>query len=106
MDGGDRAGYKQNSRVVDALFIGADTGATEVYQSSDYNTNGWAEMVVVSSGAQISTITAPGLEGSTKITSETTWVTNAVLACNQITGFKLSSDSSGGAVILYDKVIL
>jgi len=106
MDGGDRAGYKQISHVVEALYIGPDTGATKVYQSSAYNQSGWAEIRVISSGAQISAITAPGLEGSSNITSATTWEKGAILVCNQITQFKLSSDSSGGAVILYDKVIL
>ncbi len=106
MDGGDWAGYKQISNVVDALYIGPDTGATAVYSASDYNDAGWAKMMVVSSGAQISAITAPGLEGSSKITSKTTWEKGAVLACSQITEIKLTSKSSHGAVVMYDKVLL
>ncbi len=106
MDGGDRAGYKQIANVVDAIFIGPTDGTKTTYKSSDYNENGWSRIKVISSGAVFNYITAPGLERSTEITSGTTWVRGAEIECNQITRIKLSTKTTGHAVIAFDKVIL
>lgn len=108
MDGGDRAGYKQMSGVVDAIFVGPSTGDTDDVQSTDYTVfadTGWAEIEVISSGANFAFVTAPGLVNSSKITSATTYLKGAKIVCNQITGFKLSSDSTGHAVIARKKVL-
>ena len=109
MTGGDRAGYKQISGLVDTLFIGPSTGSTDVIQSTDYTNfadNGWHKLVVISSGAVFASITAPGMAGSSNIDSATTWEKGAEIACNQITAFKLSSKTTNHAVMAYGKVLL
>lgn len=107
-DGLDRAGYKQIAGVVDAILIGPSTGSTAYTQSSDYTQfkQGWSELEVVSSGAAFAGITAAGLVGSSKITSGTTYLKGAKIACNRITAVKLSCDSTGHAVIARAKVLL
>jgi len=109
MDGGDRAGYKQISGVVDAILIGPSTGSTDITQSTAYPVfadNGWSEIEVISSKAAFAVITAPGLIGSSKFTSGTSWSMGARIRCNSITGIKLSSDSTRHAVIAFKKVLL
>jgi hypothetical protein len=62
--------------------------------------------VVISTKAVFAGITAPGLTGSSKITSGTTIALGAVRACNSITAIKLSSDSTGHMVLAHNKVLL
>lgn len=102
MDGGDRAGYKQISRVVEAVLIGPSTGSTD-YTSA---TGEWGEIYVLSSKVNFAGVTAAGLINSSKITSATTWLHQTVFACNGITAIKISSGTSGRSVIAYKKVLL
>lgn len=99
-DGLDRAGYKQVAGTVDAILIGPSTGST------DWTSGKWAEIEVISSKACFAGITAAGLSGSSKITSGTSWTRGARIRCNEITAIKLSSDSTGHAVIAFNKVLL
>ena len=98
-DGLDRAGHKQVSGCVDAILIGPSTGST------DWTSGSWAEVEVISTKAVFAGITAPGLVGSSKITSGTSWTMGARIRCNHITAIKLSSDSTGHAVIAFNKVL-
>lgn len=100
MDGGDRAGYKQISRAVDATFIGPSTGSTE-YTSGD-----WTRIQVVSSKAVFAGITAPGIANSSKITSGTSWDKGVEIGGSQITAIKLSSQTTGHAVLAYKRILL
>ena len=99
-DGGHRAAAKQISDVVDAILIGPSTGSTAAVTGS------WCRIRVISSGAVFASITAPGLTGSSKVTSGTTWGNGTVIACSHITSIKLSSKTTRHAVIAYNKVLL
>ena len=105
-NGMDRAGYKQGAGVVDAILIGPSTGSTDGVNSSDYNSNGWCQIRVISSKAVFAAITAPGMTNSSKFTSGTSWNQDAIISCNQITYIKLSCKTTGHAVIAYDKILL
>jgi hypothetical protein len=95
-----RDAYKQIAGCVDAILIGPSTGST------DYTSGSWSEIEVISSKAVFAGITAPGLTGSSKITSGTSWAMGARIRCSHITAIKLSSDSTGHAVIALNKVLL
>lgn len=96
-DGGHRAGYKQVAMAVDAVFI-TDTMGTV---SGD-----WVDFVVVSSEVQLASVVAPGLDGTTLITSGTTWLKGAVFACSKITSIKISAKSSNTAVIAHKRILI
>ena len=104
MDGGDRAGYKQVAGTVDVTLVGPSTGSTAV-TTCPY-ANGWSKLTVLSSKAAIASITAAGLINSSKITSGTSLLQNAVIACSKITAVKLSCDSTGHMILLEQKVLL
>ena len=97
MDGGDRAGYKQIAKAVDATFITDTMGAV---------TGSWADFVVISSQVQLASVVAPGLAGATMISSGTTWEKGAVFACSNITSIKISAKSSNTAVIAHKRILL
>jgi len=99
MDGGDRAGYKQISGCIMASLVGPSTGST------DWTSGDWADIEVISSAACFAGIVAPGLTGSSKITSATSFPMGSKIACNNITQVKLSSDSTGHCVILHNRAI-
>lgn len=100
----DHAGYLQNSNAVDAVLIGPSTGSTAATTCA--YAQGWYRVEVISSGAVFAGITAPGLTGSSKITSGTTYLKNAAITCSKITSVKLSCDSTGHAVIAFTRTIL
>ncbi len=97
MDGGDRAGYKQISDVVDATLITDTDGAV---------TGDWINFVVISSEVQIASIVAPGMDGASEITSGTTWLKGAKFACSQITSLKISVKSSNTAILAHKRVLI
>jgi len=97
MDGGDRAGYKQISKAVDAVLITDTMGAV---------TGDWADFVVISSEVQLSSVIAPGLTYSSQINSGTTWIKGAEFTCSQITSIKISVKSSNTAVIAHKRILL
>ena len=107
-DGLSRAGYKQISNVVQAIIIGPSVGADteEVYNSSDYNKNGWAKIRVLSSKAVFKSITAPGIDRSSVITSATSYIMGAEIEGNGITQIILSSKTSNHMVMAFDKILL
>ena len=96
-DGLDRAGYKQIAKSVDAVLITDTMGAV---------TGDFVDFVVISSEVQLTGITAPGMSGSSLITSGTTWEKGAVFACSQITSIQISAKSSNTAVIAHKRVLL
>jgi len=100
----DRAGYKQISHNVEAIFVGPTTGSTA--ETTALTKNGYACIKVISSRAVFASITAPGLTNSSKITSATSFLQNAEIECNQITAFKLSCDTTGHMVTAFNKVLL
>jgi hypothetical protein len=100
MDGGDRAGYKQISKAVDATLIGPSTGST-TYTSGD-----WSMIQVVSSKAVFAGITAPGMTNSSKISSATSWDKGVEIGCSKITAIKLSSKTTDHAVLAYNRILL
>ena len=97
MDGGDRAGYKQISKAVDAVLITDTMGAT---------TGDFVDFVVISSEVQLTSVIAPGLDGASMINSGTTWVRGAEFSCSQITSIYISAKSSNTAVIAHKRVLL
>jgi hypothetical protein len=97
MDGGDRAGYKQIAGSVDATFITDTMGA---------KTGDWVDFVVISSQVQLASVVAPGLAGSSFITSLTTWEKGAIFSCSQITSIKISAKSSNTAVIAHKRILI
>ena len=96
-DGMDRAGYKQISGAVDSILITDTMGAV---------TGDWVDFEVVSSQVQLAGITAPGLAGSSLITSLTTWEKGAKFRCSQITAIQISAKSSNTAVIAHERILL
>jgi len=64
MDGGDRAGYKQISKNVDAIIISSTSGAT---------TGRWTGLEVLTTQAVFVGITAAGISNSSLITSATSY---------------------------------
>ena len=99
-DGLDRAGYKQVARCVDAILIGPSAGSTA------YTCGTWAMIEVVSSVAIFAGITAPGLTNAANITSGTTFLQGAIIACSKITQIKLSSDATDNMVIAFNRILL
>jgi hypothetical protein len=100
MDGGDRAGYKQISWAADAILVGPTTGST------DYTSGDWTRLLVLSSDAQFAGIVAPGLVGSSRITSADTFDHMTVIPASRITSFKLASGTSGQMVIAYNRILI
>ena len=105
-DGLSRAGYKQISNVVQAIFIGPSDGAKTTYKSSDYNKSGWAKIVVISSKAVFKAITAPGIDRSSVVTSATSYLQGAEISGNGITRIALSTQTTGHLVQAFDKILL
>ena len=99
MDGGDRAGFMQNSDAVDSVLITTTMGAATA-------TGAWYKVEVISTEAIFKSITAPGLTNASLITSGTTYAQNAVFACSKITALELSTDLAAGKVIAHKKVLL
>ena len=101
MDGGDRAGYKQISRNVDATLITSTMGNTTAPRP-------WAYFEVVSSKAAIALVSAAGVTGSSLITSGTSFSMGAIIGggAKGITDMGLSTDSTGHAVMAYEMVLL
>ena len=97
MDGGDRAGYKQIAKAVDAKLITDTMGA---------QTGDWVDFVVVSSEVQLASVIAPGMAGASVINSGTTWIKGAEFACSQITSIKISVKSSNTAVVAHKRVLI
>jgi len=95
MDGGDRAGYKQVSGNVDAVYITSTMGAASA-------TNAWADIEVVSDGAQIKSITAAGLINASKISSGTTWPKGTIFSCSKITKVQIATGEANtvGAALI------
>lgn len=99
-DGGHRAAARQISDMVDAIFIGPSTGSTAAVAGD------WCKIRVISSKAVFASITAPGLVGSSKFTSGTSWAHGTEITCSQITAIKISSNTTNHAVIAYTRVLL
>ena len=99
MDGGDRAGFMQTAKDVDAVLITTTMGACSA-------TGAWVDFEVVSSEALIKSLTAPGLVNASLIDSGTTYAQNAVFACSKITVIQLATGIAEGQVIAHKKVLL
>jgi hypothetical protein len=96
-DGGHRAGYKQVAENVDAVFITSTSGAV---------TGDWAKLVVMSTEVQLESLTAPGMTGSSLVTSGDTYERGQYFACGQITGVKISDNDSHGLLLAYKRILL
>ena len=99
MDGGDRAGFMQNSDAVDSVLITSTMGAASA-------TGAWYKVEVISTEAIFKSLTAPGLANYALIDSGTTYAQNAVFVCSKITALELSTDLAAGKVIAHKKVLL
>ena len=103
-DGGHRAGYMQVSHAVDADFIGPST------KSTDYTTcpvaQGWTRIEILSTSGIFAGITAEGLNGSSNITSDSTFAQYWNLECSKITAIKFTSETSGFMAIAHQRVLL
>lgn len=99
MDGGDRSGYKQISKSVDACLITTTMGACSA-------TREWVDFEIISTEALIVGITAPGLVNASLIDTGTTYARGAVFACSKITVIELSTKLAAGKVIAHNKVLI
>lgn len=103
-DGLHHAGYKQISKSVDADFIGPSTKSTAA--TTCPTAAGWVDVEILSTDAQFAAITAPGLVGSSNITSETTFAKYWTLSCSKITAIKFTSETSGFMAICHRRVLI
>jgi len=99
MDGGDRAGYKQISKNVDAVIITSTMGAASA-------TIAWGGFEVISSAAAVTIITAPGITNSSLLTTAPTLPKGTFIGGGNITEVKLSANSTGHKIMAYEKVVL
>jgi len=99
MDGGDRAGYKQISKNVQARIITSTMSAAVV-------TGDWCGFEVISSAAAIRTVVAAGITGSSLITSGTSYPLGTYFGGAKITGLRLSTKSTGHKLIAYDRILI
>jgi hypothetical protein len=99
MDGGDRAGFMQAARDVDAVLITSTMGKCSA-------TGAWVDFEVISSEVLIKAVTAPGLVNASLLDSGTTFAQNAVFACSKITMIQLATGIAEGKVIAHKKVLL
>lgn len=102
-DGLAYAGYLQVSKAVDSDLIGPSTKSTAA--TTCPVSAGWYEMEVLSTAAVFAGITAPGLAGSSNITSESTFAQYWKLNCSKITAVKFTSETSGFMAILHRRVV-
>ena len=106
MDGGDRAGYKQISKNVDAIIITSTMGETTC-DTGDTN-KGWIGCEVISSKCAFAGITAAGITNASLITSGTSYNLGAWIGGGGtgIQKIKISTKSTGHRVIAYKQVLL
>lgn len=101
MDGGDRSGYLTIAGMTDSILITDTMGNTTCPVAQ-----GWGAFEVISSEVQLAAVTAPGMTGSSLITSGTTWLKGAYFACSKITAIQVSAKSSNTAVIAHQRMLL
>lgn len=101
MEGGDRAGYKQISRDVDAVVITSTMGATTMPWNP-----GAAYFEVISSEAAIALVTSDGISNSSLISSGTALPQGSIVGGGPITGITISGDSTGHKVMAYRRILL
>jgi hypothetical protein len=106
MDGGDRAGYMQISKNTQATIITSTGYPLAVTGDTSYTSGDWCGFEVISSGAAIAGIVAPGITGSSLITSATTYPLGTYIGGRQITAIKISTKSTGHKVMAYERVLL
>jgi hypothetical protein len=99
MDGGDRAGYKQIADAVDSKVITSTMSAGSV-------TGDWTGFDVISSYAAVAAIIAPGLAGSSLISSGRPLLLGAKIRCSKMTGIRLSVKSTGHKVIAHNRILI
>jgi len=99
MDGGDRAGYKQVAKAVDAVLITTTMGACSA-------TEQWVDFEIISTEALIKGITAAGLKNAALIDTGTTYARGAVFACSKITMIELSTKLAAGKVIAHNRILI
>jgi hypothetical protein len=99
MDGGDRAGYKQISRNVDATIITST-------MSGAVTTGSWYGFEVISSYAAVAAVNASGITNSSLLTSAYALPLGAFVGGGLTTGLRLSAKSTGHKIIAYKKVLL
>ena len=99
MDGGDRAGYKEIAKSVDATLIAATTGISPC-------TGDWVSFEIVSTAAIIKSITAPGMTNSSLITTAESHPQGTVFACSKITVIDLSTKLPTGKAIAHKRILI
>lgn len=99
MDGGDRAGYKQISKNVDARVITST-------MAGGVTTGDWYGFEVISSNAAVALVQASGITGSSLITSAYPLVQGVFVGGGKTTGLRLSTKSTGHKIIAYNRVLL
>ena len=104
MDGGDRSGYKQIAKAVDAVYIVPSTAGTG--SSICSATQQWVSIEVISSKAIIKSITAAGLANASVIDTKSTFPQGAKFECSKITIIQLSTLEPLGKVIAHERVLI
>ena len=99
MDGGDRAGYKQISKNVDAIIITSTMSAA-------VTTGDWCGFEVLSSNAAIALVQATGIRNSSLLTSGRVLPQGMYVGGGKTTGLRLSAKSTGHKIIAYNRVLL
>jgi hypothetical protein len=99
MTGGDRAGYKQISKNVQATIITST-------MSGAAKTGNWFGFEVISSKACIAAVVAAGITGSSLITSNTSYPLGTFIGGSKITSLRLSANSTRHKLIAYEMVLI
>ena len=101
MTGGDRAGYLQIGDAVDSDLITSTCGEVACPVSA-----GWYCAEVITSGAQLKSLTAPGISNAAAITSATTFDMGAKISCSRITKIKRSTKDSHGIWNMHRRILI
>jgi hypothetical protein len=99
MDGGDRAGYKQIARNVQATIITSTMSAA-------VTTGDWAGFEVISSYAAVAVVQASGITGASRLTSGRPLPLGSYVGGGKTTGLRLSVKSTGHKIIAYNRILL
>lgn len=99
MDGGDRAGYKQISDAVDSKVITSTMSGASV-------TGDWVGFDVISTFAAVAAVVAPGITGTSLISSKAALRMGYKFRCSKMTGIRLSAKSTGHKVIAHNRILI
>ena len=101
MSGLQVAGYKQISNAVKSDLITSTMAETTCPVSA-----GWYCAEVLSSGAQLESLTAPGISNASVLDSARTFEKGAKISCASITAIKRSTKDSHGLWMMHRRILI